>query len=29
MIFEGGCYCGDVRYRVEGEPVLEGTVSLS
>ncbi|PKO41880.1 MAG: hypothetical protein CVU31_15035 [Betaproteobacteria bacterium HGW-Betaproteobacteria-4] len=24
MIFEGGCYCGDVRYRVEGEPVLEG-----
>ena len=24
MIFEGGCYCGSVRYRAEGEPVLEG-----
>lgn len=24
MIFEGGCYCGGVRYRVEGEPILEG-----
>src|SRR5512137_1154616 len=24
MVFEGGCYCGGVRYRAEGEPLLEG-----
>ncbi len=24
MVFEGRCYCGEVRYRAEGEPVLEG-----
>lgn len=24
MIFEGGCYCGSMRYRAEGEPILEG-----
>ena len=22
MIFEGGCYCGRVRYKAEGEPRL-------
>lgn len=24
MNFEGGCYCGSIRYRVDGEPILEG-----
>ena len=24
MKFEGGCYCGNIRYKAEGEPVLEG-----
>jgi hypothetical protein len=23
MIFEGGCYCGQVRYAAEGKPTLE------
>jgi hypothetical protein len=23
MTFEGGCYCGAVRYRAEGQPQLE------
>jgi hypothetical protein len=23
MIVEGGCYCGGVRYRAEGEPLLK------
>lgn len=24
MQIEGGCYCGEVRYRVEGEPLFKG-----
>jgi hypothetical protein len=24
MIFEGGCYCGALRYRADGEPMLAG-----
>lgn len=24
MNFEGGCYCGSIRYQAAGEPVLEG-----
>jgi hypothetical protein len=24
MIVEGGCYCGAVRYRAEGDPALKG-----
>jgi hypothetical protein len=24
MTFEGGCYCGQVRYVAEGDPVLKG-----
>lgn len=24
MVIEGGCYCGDVRYRAEGEPLFAG-----
>jgi hypothetical protein len=28
MIFEGGCYCGIVRYVAEGEPMFEGAMPL-
>ena len=24
MEFEGGCYCGQLRYRFEGEPLFQG-----
>jgi len=24
MKFEGGCYCGQLRYRFEGEPIFQG-----
>ena len=24
MKFEGGCYCGDVRYEAEGDPMVKG-----
>ncbi len=24
MTIEGGCYCGAVRYQVEGEPMFKG-----
>lgn len=24
MMLEGGCYCGRVRYRIEGAPLLKG-----
>jgi len=24
MTFEGGCYCGSLRYSAEGEPVMKG-----
>ena len=24
MIIEGGCYCGNVRYHAEGEPMFQG-----
>ena len=24
MIVEGGCYCGQVRYKAEGEPMMKG-----
>ena len=24
MVIEGGCYCGALRYRAEGEPVFAG-----
>jgi hypothetical protein len=24
MIIEGGCYCGEVRYRAKGEPMFKG-----
>lgn len=24
MSMEGGCYCGEVRYKAEGEPVMKG-----
>jgi len=24
MKFSGGCYCGEVRYEVEGDPIMKG-----
>ena len=28
MTFEGGCYCGQVRYVAEGEPRSQGAMPL-
>ena len=29
MVIEGGCYCGALRYRAEGEPLFLSLIHIS